>query len=98
MKVSITRISISFLALALVSGFLTGCWVAAAGAAGEAGYVAAQEDRTTGQTIDDQMIVTSVKAKLVADPDVSGFSVNVDSFKGNVTLRGYTSKMVLEVG
>lgn len=67
---------------------LAGCWVVAAGAGGEAGYIAAQEDRTAGETIDDQAIVTSIKTKMLADQEVPGLDINVDSFKGKVTLRG----------
>jgi osmotically-inducible protein OsmY len=40
---------------------LEGCWAVVGGAAAEAGYVAAQSDRTPGETIDDQRIVASVK-------------------------------------
>ena len=92
MKKNFLMNSIGLAVLILVASSLSGCWLVAAGAGGEAGYVAAQDNRTAGETIDDQMIVSSVKAKLVADPDTSGFSINVDSFKGNVTLRGYTNK------
>ena len=67
---------------------LSGCWAAAAGVGAEAGYVASQEERTTGQVIDDQAIVTSVKTKFISDADVSALDINVDSFKGIVTLKG----------
>ena len=67
---------------------LSGCWVALAGAGAEAGYIAAQEDRSTSETLKDQAIVTSVKTKLLANSDVSGLDINVDSFKGVVTLKG----------
>lgn len=67
---------------------VSGCWVAAAGAGAEVGYVASQEDRTAGETIDDQRITSSVKTKLLADSEVSGLSINVDTFKRVVTLNG----------
>lgn len=67
---------------------LTGCWVAAAGVGAEAGYVASQEDRTTGQTLDDQGITASIKTKLLTDSEVSGLDINVDTFKSHVTLKG----------
>ena len=66
----------------------SGCWVAAAGVGAEAGYIAAQDDRTAGETIDDQRITSVVKSKLLADSDVSGLSINVDTFKRAVTLHG----------
>jgi osmotically-inducible protein OsmY len=73
----------------LLVGALTGCGAAAVGAAGaEAGYVAAQEDRSAGETIDDQVLVTKVKSKLLADRDIAGLDINVDSFKSVVTLKG----------
>lgn len=85
MKKSNTLKIIALTALILPSA---GCWVAAAGVGAEAGYVAAQEDRTAGETIDDQRITASVKTKLLADSDVSGLSINVDTFKRVVTLKG----------
>ena len=78
-------------ALFLSPIFLSGCWMAAAGVGAEAGYVASQEERTAGQTIDDQVIVASVKSKLLADSEVAGLDINVDSFKGDVVLKGFVS-------
>jgi len=68
---------------------LCGCFAAAlAGAGAEAGYVAAQDDRTTSETLTDQRITSTVKTKLIADQTVSGLDINVDTFKSNVTLKG----------
>ena len=53
--------------------------------------MAAQEKRSTGETIDDQLIVASIKTKLLADPLVSGLQINVDSYKGVVDLIGNVS-------
>ena len=47
--------------LMLITTSLSGCFLFAAGAGAEAGYVASQDDKTTGETIDDQLIVTSIK-------------------------------------
>lgn len=68
---------------------LSACWLVAAGAGAEAAYVGTQENRSAGETVDDQLIVASVKTRFLADPDISGFDINVDSYKGIVTLRGY---------
>lgn len=68
---------------------LSGCWLVAGGVGAEAGYVAAQDERTAGQTVDDQLIVSKVKTAMLSDPNVPGLKINVDSFKGVVTLRGY---------
>lgn len=82
--------AISILGGAITIGAcVSGCLVAAGAAGAEAGYVASQENRSAGQTIDDQVILTSVKSKLLADPDVSGLNINVDVMKGVVELRGY---------
>lgn len=70
---------------------LSGCWAAAAGVGAEAGYVFSQEDRTAGETMNDQLIVSSIKTKLLADSDVSGLDINVDSHKGQVQLKGFVN-------
>lgn len=57
--------------------------------AAEAGYIAAQEDRTPLETIGDQRITAAVKTTLLADRYVRGFDINVDTYKTVVTLRGY---------
>jgi hyperosmotically inducible protein len=44
---------------------------------------------STGQYIDDSTITTKVKAALLADPDVSGLDVKVETFKGVVQLSGF---------
>lgn len=67
---------------------VSGCWLALAGVGAEAGYVATQEERTVKETVSDQFLTGAVKASLLADPEVSGLDINVDSFKGVVTLRG----------
>jgi len=86
---SIINVRIFGLGLLLGSSLcLGGCWLAAAGAGAEVAYVATQEDRSVAETIDDQGIVSSVKVKLLADSTVSGLDINVDSFKGVVTLKG----------
>ena len=67
---------------------LSGCLAVAAGAGAEAGYVASQDDRTAAETLEDQRITASVKSLLVANQNVSGFDINVDTFKSDVTLKG----------
>ena len=83
-----TRLFVGIGIAAILICPLSGCWLALAGAGAEGGYVVAQEDRTAGETLDDQRITASIKTKLLADSDVSGLDVNVDTFKGSVTLRG----------
>ncbi len=44
--------------------------------------------KTVGETIDDATITTRVKTALLNDPDVGGLRIDVDTFKGTVTLSG----------
>lgn len=76
-----------FVLLILIASF-SGCILAAAGVGAEAGYVGAQESRTAGETFDDQRITATIKSKMMADDEVSGLSINVDTFKRMVTLKG----------
>ena len=62
--------------------------MAAAGTGAEVGYVATQDDRSTSEVLSDQLLVSKIKAKLIATPGVPAFDINVDSFKGIITLRG----------
>jgi osmotically-inducible protein OsmY len=44
--------------------------------------------KTIGETIDDATITTRVKTALLNDPNVGGLRIDVDTFKGVVTLSG----------
>ena len=44
--------------------------------------------KTVGETIDDAAITTRVKTALLNDPQVGGLRIDVDTFKGVVTLSG----------
>ena len=44
--------------------------------------------KTVGDTIDDATITNRVKTALLNDPDVGGLRIDVDTFKGVVTLSG----------
>jgi osmotically-inducible protein OsmY len=44
--------------------------------------------KTVGETIDDSTVTTRVKTALLNDPDVGGLRIDVDTFKGVVTLSG----------
>jgi hyperosmotically inducible periplasmic protein len=45
--------------------------------------------RSTGETIDDASLTAKVKSKLLADPQVKGLDVNVNTFRGTVQLTGF---------
>jgi osmotically-inducible protein OsmY len=44
--------------------------------------------KTVGETVDDSTVSTRVKTALLNDPDVGGLRIDVDTFKGVVTLSG----------
>ena len=46
-------------------------------------------DTSFGQKFDDTAITTKVKSALLADPDVKGTAVNVETLKGQVQLSGF---------
>jgi osmotically-inducible protein OsmY len=45
--------------------------------------------RTVGTTVDDALITSSVKSKLLADDLVDAFEIEVDTYRGNVMLSGF---------
>jgi len=45
--------------------------------------------RTAGEIIDDSVITTEINAKIVKDPELSYFKINVNSTNGNVLFTGY---------
>lgn len=44
--------------------------------------------KTVGETIDDTTITTRVKTAMLNDPTVGGLRIDVDTYKGVVTLSG----------
>lgn len=44
--------------------------------------------KSAGQVLDDAVITSKVKTALLADPDISGLKINVDTEKGRVKLKG----------
>ena len=51
--------------------------------------VACAHDSTMGQRLDDPTVTTKVKAALLADPDVKGTAVQVETLRGEVQLSGF---------
>jgi osmotically-inducible protein OsmY len=49
----------------------------------------AHADKTTGQAVDDSVIATEVKAKLVENKSVPSTAINVEVSKGRVQLGGF---------
>lgn len=44
--------------------------------------------KTVGETIDDATVTTRVKTAFINDPAIGGLKIDVDTFKGVVTLSG----------
>lgn len=57
-------------------------------AAAPSGNTAAQTASRVGQAIDDTTITTKVKAELLAEKDVNGSDISVDTKQGQVVLSG----------
>jgi hyperosmotically inducible periplasmic protein len=88
-----TQNKLLVLAVTLVSALsIAGCGKSEekARAPGEAPTATAPEAKTTvGTTIDDSTITTKVKSALLADPDVKGLDIKVETNKGEVQLSGF---------
>ncbi|HYD63698.1 MAG TPA: BON domain-containing protein [Noviherbaspirillum sp.] len=67
----------------------------AAGCASTTGAKQGEAKKSTGQMIDDATITSKVKAALLADPEVAGLKINVDTSNGKVTLKGEVKTMAL---
>lgn len=57
-------------------------------AADRSASAASQSASRVGQAIDDTTITTKVKAELLAEKDVNGSDISVDTKQGQVTLSG----------
>lgn len=44
--------------------------------------------RTAGEAVDDNVIKSEINGKILADPNLKFFQIDVASFNGNVTLSG----------
>jgi osmotically-inducible protein OsmY len=64
------------------------CWKSLALALVLTAPLTAACGKTVGETIDDTTITTRVKTAMLNDPAVGGLRIDVDMFKGVVTLSG----------
>ena len=65
-----------------------GCWKMTLLATILAAPLVAGCGKTIGETIDDTTITTRVKTSMLNDPAVGGLGIDVDTYKGVVTLTG----------
>lgn len=76
------------ISLTLVLINLSGCgWVLVGGGAYE-GYKVATDPRSVGTQVDDAIITTKIKTKLIEDPITKARKIDVDTVNGVVTLTG----------
>ena len=54
-----------------------------------AGCAGTKTQKSTGEYVDDSVITAKVKAKILEDPLLKVFQVNVETFKGEVQLSGF---------
>ena len=53
------------------------------------GCASTKTQEGTGQYVDDSVITTKVKAKLIQDPVTKAHEISVETFKGTVQLSGF---------
>jgi hyperosmotically inducible periplasmic protein len=76
------------LGLLIACASLCGCVAAVVGGAAAGGYYVGKDDRSADRIAADAAITADVKARLIGEPGIRAFSINVDTYNGNVTLKG----------
>jgi len=72
----------------LVIFSLPGCTALMVGGAAAGGYQVGKDERSAAQVSADGATTATIKTRLAADSLVNAFNVNVDTYAGQVTLRG----------
>ncbi|WP_297527316.1 BON domain-containing protein [Thiohalobacter sp.] len=67
---------------------LQGCGALVVGGAAAGGYYVGKDERTVGEIADDATITSTINARYVKDPEVPALDINVDTYRGVVTLYG----------
>lgn len=64
------------------------------------GCASSRTQKSTGEYVDDSVITTKVKSLILADQGLSGFAIEVQTFKGVVQLSGFvdTQEQVVSAG
>jgi hyperosmotically inducible protein len=70
------------------SSLVGGCVVAAVGGAAAGGYVVGKDERKAGEIARDAAITGDVKAGLIGHSGLNAFRIDVDTYRGVVTLKG----------
>jgi hyperosmotically inducible periplasmic protein len=74
--------------LVLACAGLGGCVAAVVGGAAAGGYYVGKDERSADRIAQDAAITADVKARLIAEPGIRSLSINVDTYNGNVSLKG----------
>jgi hyperosmotically inducible periplasmic protein len=74
--------------VALIMLPTAGCAPALIGAGAAGGYYVGKDERSVGEIAEDTATTARVNAEYARDEVVSAWAVNVDTFRGNVTLYG----------
>jgi hyperosmotically inducible periplasmic protein len=67
---------------------LSGCVAAVVGGAAAGAYYVGKDERSADRIAADAAITADVKTRLIAEPGIRSFSINVDTFNGMVILKG----------
>jgi len=79
---------LTFFFLVLFAFIFSGCGVAVVGGAAYGGYKVAEDERSIGTIVDDSIILTAVKSKMISDEFVKARYIHVDVSHGVVYLVG----------
>jgi hyperosmotically inducible protein len=72
----------------LVAVGIAGCAPALVGAGAAGGYYVAKDERSVAEIAADAAVTARVNAAYARDEVVSAWDINVDTFRGHVTLHG----------
>lgn len=67
---------------------VTGCAPLLIGGGAAAGYYAGKDERTLGEMTDDATVTARVKNQFINDAQVNAWDINVDTYRGVVSLYG----------
>jgi hyperosmotically inducible periplasmic protein len=76
------------LTLLVAVGGLSGCVAALVGGAAAGAYYVGKDERSADEIAEDAALTAEVKSRLIAERGVRSLSINVDSYKGVVYLKG----------
>jgi len=87
MNNQLTKISITMALTVTAAAFITGC-------NRQESVPASASPTTVGTELDDTVITTRVKSALLADQDIKGFDIKVETRKGMVLLSGFVDNQI----